>query len=277
MSKYAFVLTLFMGDSYLPGVLVIAYSIFKTKTKYDVVCMVTPDVSENAVAKMLRLGIIPIRIDYIKCNSYLEERPRMKKRYPNIELYCTKFNCLNLVQYKKVFLLDVDMCVQHNIDHIFELNTPAVRAALHSSVSFGVYSILYLNDGAIIPKNLANTFLHDEGGSIDAGCMLFEPNIQIFEEYKLYLETFDPRNYKTVMGDDDTSIFSFYLKKNIMWRYLNLKWSCIYWKMNGLCTLKDSLIINYIGLDKPWEKDLSKYEDLQPWYALNNEIKTLIQ
>ena len=35
MSKYAFVFCMFLGDSYLPGVMVVAYSIFKTKTVND--------------------------------------------------------------------------------------------------------------------------------------------------------------------------------------------------------------------------------------------------
>ena len=39
---YAYVFCMFLGDAYLPGVLVMAYSIFNTGTPHDVVCMVTP-------------------------------------------------------------------------------------------------------------------------------------------------------------------------------------------------------------------------------------------
>lgn len=273
MSKYAYVFCMFLGDSYLPGVLVVAYSIFKTKTINDIVCMVTPDVSDVAIGKMTRLGIKVVKINYLHSNSYLDERPRLKKRWPDIELYCSKFNCLSLVQYKKIFLLDIDMLVQYNIDHIFNISTPAGRIALKIS---DFYTIPVAKDGTDLKQEMSNIMLSNGTGSLDGGCLLLEPNLQMFEDYKTYLTIFDPRKFNTAMGDDELSIFSFYVKKNITWKYLNLKWSCAAWKYYGLCTLKDSLILNFIGTEKPWKKDMSKFDDLKPWYDMYNEMNNTI-
>lgn len=213
MSKYAYVFCMFLGDSYLPGVLVVAYSIFKTKTKHDVVCMVTPDVSDVAIGKMTRLGIKVVKINYLHSNSYLDERPRLKKRWPDIELYCSKFNCLSLVQYKKIFLLDIDMLVQYNIDHIFNISTPAGRIALKIS---DFYTIPVAKDGTDLKQEMSNIMLSNGTGSLDGGCLLLEPNLQMFEDYKTYLTIFDPRKFNTAMGDDELSIFSFYVKKILL-------------------------------------------------------------
>lgn len=104
---YAYVFCMFLGDAYLPGVLVMAYSIFNTGTTHDVVCMVTPDVSEDAKNKMKSINIKVVNVDYIHTNTYFDERPELKRRYPQMDKFSTKWNCLKLVQYEKVFFLDI--------------------------------------------------------------------------------------------------------------------------------------------------------------------------
>lgn len=45
--SYAWVVLVMKGDAYVPGALVTAESIKRTGSKYDVVCMVTPDVTKR--------------------------------------------------------------------------------------------------------------------------------------------------------------------------------------------------------------------------------------
>jgi len=274
MSKYAFVSCMFMGDNYLPGILVLAYSIFKTKTKYDVVCMVTPDVSEGAKAKMRKIGIKVENVEYIYTNSYLDERPSMKGRYPNIHKYSTKWNCLKLTQYKKIFLLDIDMIVQKNIDHVFDLPAPATRLVLRiptKKVLLG--AVLMMKDGEQLPRSVAKKFLYKHGGSIDGGCMLLEPSTKQYNNFLEYTKVFDPRTFDAEMTDDEFCLFSFYTSQKKKWHYLGIEWSCIEWKYNNLCSSETALINNFIGLEKPWEKDISKWPDLKYWYILYNKLK----
>ena len=58
-SKYAYVWAIFKGDRYIPGILISSWSIKRTNTKYDLVCMVTHDVSEKA-RKILRKNSIKV-------------------------------------------------------------------------------------------------------------------------------------------------------------------------------------------------------------------------
>ena len=277
-SKYAYVFAMFLGDGYLLGVLTMAYSIFKTKTKYDVVCMVTPDVSEDAKSKMKHIGIRVIDIDYIYTNPYFYLRPDIKKRYPHVEKFSTKWTCLNLTEYKKVFLLDVDMIVQRNIDHIFKLPAPATRIVLHaptntSHAQSGIYGSFIMEDGDELPDDIADTFIYKKGGAIDGGCLLLKPNKKIFKKLLKYLKNFDIRKTNAVMGDDEISLFSFYVQRQTQWHYLGIRWSCKQWKYKGLCSLSDSLILNFAGVEKPWVKNLSTYTDLKKWYLYYGEMK----
>ena len=64
MSKYAFVWLLMKGDKYMLGIFTSAYSVKKTETKHDLVCMVTPDVSEAAIKELSKL-IKVVKIEYL--------------------------------------------------------------------------------------------------------------------------------------------------------------------------------------------------------------------
>jgi inositol 3-alpha-galactosyltransferase len=45
-------------DSYLPGVLVLAYSLRKVKSKYPLVCALDPSIDEKSRQKLLDAGVI---------------------------------------------------------------------------------------------------------------------------------------------------------------------------------------------------------------------------
>lgn len=274
MSDYAFVFCMFLGGSYLPGVFVLAHSLFRTNTKYDVVCMVTHDVPQDAKDKMKAIGIKVIDVEYIYTNAYFDERPSMKGRYPHIDKYSTKWNCLKLTQYKKIFLLDIDMIVNKNIDHIFQLSAPATRLVLRlptKKVTLG--AVLMMDDGDKLPLSIAKKFLYKGMGSIDGGCILLEPSKKQYNNFLKYAKDFDPRGFNAEMTDDEFCLFSFYTSQRKKWRYLGIEWSCIQWKYKGLCIAGNALLDNFIGLGKPWDTDLSKYPDTKLWYILYNELK----
>ena len=278
MSKYAYVFAMFLGDAYLMGVLVMAYSLFKTNTIHDVVCMVTPDVSEDAKAKMKHIGIKVVNVEYIYTDPHFEVRPAMKKRYPNISKFSTKWNCLNLVEYKKIFFLDVDMIVQQNIDHVFKLPAPATRLVIHiptntSQSEFGLYASLLMEDGEKLPNDIADTFIYRRAGAVDGGCMLLKPSAKRFKKILKYLKNFDIRKLNHVMSDDEIALFAFYVEQKKQWHNLGVKWSCAPWKYKGSCTAEDSYILNYIGTQKTWDVDLSQYPDTKKWYQYYNEMK----
>jgi lipopolysaccharide biosynthesis glycosyltransferase len=235
--------------------------------------MVTPDVTETARAKMRAIGIIVAPVEYltVKIEHKLGAERPMLKRYPKIRLFVTKWQCLSLVQYDKVFLLDVDMVVLRNIDHIFNQPTPSTKVAFKVGNSGKKYR--YQETGSVVSAASANTIMHKAGGGADGGCMLLKPGAAEYKAFINYLDVFDPNKFNTTTTDDECAIFSFYAKRNILWHALDSKWSCIHWKGLGGCTPETSNIMNYIGNEKPWLADLSKYADLKKWYEAFNDLK----
>ena len=65
MSTYAYVMVMFGGDKYLPGILVMGYTIRYCGAIYDIVVMVTNDVSESSVREMKKMNMKVVHVNYL--------------------------------------------------------------------------------------------------------------------------------------------------------------------------------------------------------------------
>ena len=101
-------------------------------------------------------------------------------------------------------------------------------------------------DGHVISKELGEKILYDKAGSIDGGCMLLEPNKDMYQKFIKFSENTDVRKFNTRPTDDELLLFAFYYNNNINFHYLNATWSCIFWKMENLCSIENSHILNLI-------------------------------
>ena len=67
---YAYVCIVMLGDSYIPGAIVLAQSLINCGSKADRVCLITPDVSEEA-KKLLQMFFNKVKVvDYIQVNNW---------------------------------------------------------------------------------------------------------------------------------------------------------------------------------------------------------------
>ena len=182
MTKFAYVTVMYGKNIYLTGALVLGYSLMKTGTNFDRVILVTPDVSseynpKDAIQGSARSAEYKsylktiythiIDIDYVTASAeiFLETDTRFRDVF-------TKLACLNLTQYDKIILLDLDMIVTKNIDHLFKLEAPA--ACLKR---------FYVPFGKKIPANMicqGNKLV----GSINAGLMLLKPDKKEWDDIK---------------------------------------------------------------------------------------------
>jgi len=159
-NKYAYV-ALLMGDSpYFLGALVMGYSLKTVNTNYDIVIMVTPDVPNDQKEVLKDFYHYVIDIDFITIDKRLiknYETNRFKDVF-------TKLQCLTLTQYNKIIMIDIDMLVVKNMDHLFDLKAPAA--------SLRKYDLI---NGQKIPQHLIvknNKLI----GGINAGLMLLQPD-----------------------------------------------------------------------------------------------------
>jgi lipopolysaccharide biosynthesis glycosyltransferase len=249
-------------------------------------------VPDNAKNIMDIFKIKVVIVDYIESTDF--NRPRMFSRYPIIHKFFTKWNCLKLTQYNKIFFLDIDMVVVGDIDSVFEIDTPATRLILNENIykkeehRLEIYKRFInpdiVNNGEV-PKLYTEELLFRKGGGIDGGCMLLTPNINDFKDYIDYLKTFDPesKHYElnAIPTDDELTLLHFYYKKKVLWNYLDMRWSYIQAVYDDLSDnkkiidKKDIKILNFIGSYKPWDYNLlTLFPDTEEWYKYWNIVKS---
>jgi hypothetical protein len=102
--------------------------------------MVTEDVGEEGKAQLATVFDRVIDIDYLSTRARKLRTQKQQEKYHEwvdagdflhsfIHFFyfpaCTKWNCLKLVEYEKVLLVDADKIVLSNCDEIFQLPAPA--------------------------------------------------------------------------------------------------------------------------------------------------------
>jgi len=156
-SQDAWVVLLMIGTAYLPGVLVAGYSLRRMKTRHQIVCMVTPDIDENTKQQLFQV------YDEVVVVPYIEHATRPFKTLTQNEMYkgwidrsFTKWNCLNLVKYRRVILVDADIVFLVNVDELFDLKAPAA-----------CFSLPWMQPWS--PKGLENPYVSANGNPVVHG------------------------------------------------------------------------------------------------------------
>jgi len=242
MSKYAWVALLHYNTPYFLGAIMLAFSLKKVKTKYDTLIMVTNDVPDNQIHALKKIYKKVMPINYVNIDKNIikdYESSRFKDVF-------TKLQCLKLIEYEKIIMIDIDILVTKNMDHLFEMDAPA--AAIRKGV---------IQNGQKIPKNLIVNNNRLIGG-INAGVMLLKPSID---------------EYDSIMQDITIEKNRFMKFKNPEQDYLSLryagKWTNLDFKYNyqvGLTdriklfnySIKDAYCLHYSWRIKPWDLVQSK-------------------
>ncbi len=269
---------LMKGDSYLPGIVVSVYSVLRTKPDADLVVMVTPDVSESARQAILKAGATHLfYADYITFESLPLKTDRMTELYSKwMSSAYTKWNALAL-PYKKVLLIDADIIITDNIDHLFKVNTPA---CLFNNAFMRPVGRLpntlpgnnYLPNGARLSAEYVAKALKD-GPAIGISCTtLLSPNVS---DYNLFLTSVkEPFGYPNVMNvHDEQSLAYFYaVVKREPFYNLHQRYSIIPWKDGYLSEYDVPYGIHYFSDTKPWNASVGDFDDLVSWYKMAGEL-----
>jgi len=265
--KYAYVSTVFRGDKYIDGMMTLAASLKKTETKYDIVCMVTPDVSEGAKNRMKSFGIVVVDVPYLEYKTKPSITKKQQDAYDSwLGVSYTKWNCLNL-DYDKVLFLDVDLIVKENVDHLFNINSPASRfsAEIFKRKPFPKR----------VPPKRIDYEVNNRGTVINGSIVLLTPNKTHFVQLKEMINEMEPFGFKSLSGTDEQSLsyFMSVYKKGPKLTWTNLDAKYLYsWR--NTTNIPKIYIHNFTGTYKPWIKDLrTEYPDTLEWYNVYNTAK----
>jgi len=106
-------ISLLTTDSYLPGILGLAYSVRATQSRYELEVLVTPGVNPETRAALSLHGIPWMEVTNLENPTDVSIHHRWHRTY-------SKLHAFGLTKYEKLVFLDADILVLQNIDALFE-------------------------------------------------------------------------------------------------------------------------------------------------------------
>lgn len=273
-AQFAYVTLIFNGDRYVPGVINLWYSLKKTKTKHDFVCMYTNDVPNSSIELMNKLSIKTRLVDYVRFKTKPSITKKQRERYSKwADVSYTKWQCLNLTEYEKVLFLDSDMVAINNPDDVFKIKTPA--GVFKTPWTF--HDFYKFKTPNVVTKNEIYTSMNNRGFLATATCMLLAPCEKCFKEFIGMMRGLEPFGFNCMSFFDDQSIAYYYSiwdkGPKVDWRHLGIEYAYLLWKYNEgedpkNIDTSNIKIIDYFGKDKPWELKPNTWPDLKYWWDI---------
>jgi lipopolysaccharide biosynthesis glycosyltransferase len=269
-SKYAWVCLVMRGDKYVPGALVTAYSLRKTNTKHELVCMVTKDVTPAARNQLSIVFNSVIEVPYLSAKCKPLRTERQKELYSTwVNDAFTKWNMLKLTVYNKVMFIDADKIVLNNIDHLFDLAAPAATFSspwAKPYIENGMHNPYEsVTHGKPITKAQIAEGLTRNSFVLIGTMVLLEPNLQ---DYNFFCQRLLEQKEFGFAGcnsmTDEQSLVSLYPKSG--WTMISQQYNFIPWHIKWLQGQKP-YVFHFFGR-KPWEMDRNAWDDLDAFWQL---------
>lgn len=231
MNKQCAFVTALTSSSYIPGIVALKKSLKSVKTRYPLVVLI-PEDHYNAFAKILDSnGVLD---QFCICLSQPNLSFKNDKSY-YWDLTFFKLRAASLEQYDKIILIDSDMLINKNIDHLFECNP-------FSAV-------------------IAGEATHKEYQHLNSGLLVLEPSAKLFIELLNCTEKAIQRRSQQNLYAGDQDVFIEYKKgwEQEQKLHLSEEYNCFYDDIYRVAKkldirAKDISIIHFIGKEKPWMK-----------------------
>ncbi|WWC69587.1 uncharacterized protein I206_103530 [Kwoniella pini CBS 10737] len=113
--KCAWVVFLLSTSSYLPGILVLSWTLKKFNSKYPLIVAVNPKLSKSVINVLKEYGL---QIKLIKPLIPKGEINLIAERF--VDTWC-KAEVFGFIEYDRVCLIDGDMMIRQNMDELFNI------------------------------------------------------------------------------------------------------------------------------------------------------------
>lgn len=263
--------TLVTKPSYLPGVVVLAHSLDKHKSKYPFVVQYTDGLGEKGItvlkAEARRSGrIIPSHVDLLLPRGGIEGTAgvAVAERFRDTFTKLRAFEVYKL-GFSRACFLDADMAVFQNPDDVCNIAMPRDWIA-------STHACVCIPDGAdwaphswqkgncpyttlTKPDQVAeDTSSRPTYGFLNGGLFVFYPNEELWTRMMGFFNSSE--RLKDYQFPDQDFLADFF----------RCKWKAVSWKYNAIKThpyihpalwSEDELVILHYIVDKPWERRIS--------------------
>ncbi|TKA54101.1 hypothetical protein B0A53_03478 [Rhodotorula sp. CCFEE 5036] len=232
---YAALLT---NEAYLPGLLLLDHTLKQVSTRYPLVVLTTASFPEKHLALLTALGIEYRKVDL------LEPKGEVKLIEERFRDTWSKLQAFALEDYERIVLLDCDMTVFENIDHLLDdddiLPGPDWIAASHVCACNPLDEDWYLPDCK--PENCAFTYAESQStaapppasmlsqkrtyGLLNSGLVVLRPSRALHDRIVSHLHT-SPTVATMALPDQD-----------LLGEVFAGRWTPLPWRMNALKTFR---------------------------------------
>lgn len=213
--------TLLYGPScheYFLGALVLGHGLLKhggssgstSPPLVDRVLLYTPDVPEVYLQALEMVGWTNKRVEYLSGVSRSYFHNWKTSRFVDV---FTKLRALQLTQYRKIMLLDLDLLIRHPrvaggnlqpLESVFDLDTPAAMKRGPPVPKHGE-TVSYAEMWGHSTRRTGDSLpFHQQASGINAGVMLLEPDAKVFALMEKELrDWYHPEHYPTYMPEQE--------------------------------------------------------------------------
>jgi len=254
-----------LGDSYVPGALVLAHSLRKHGSKADLVVLVSSDVSRSARNDLRQVFNVVKEVDLISGRAihrpwkrYTSGEQNGQKMYAWTSHCFTKIHALTLTQYEKVCLLDADMLCVSKPDSVFSLAAPAGNCALFDTPSANSQ----WHARRLSVEQVSESIRRSYGMR---GCIyILRPNPHHFDLCRSIISKYQGYGVRAFhIGADEKLISDLYLDQ---WTHIHMRFACNSWKSDPKHIGSDPAVFLHFVTEKPWTP-VDLWPDTKVWNA----------
>ena len=244
-NEYSYV-TVLSNAAYIPGVIALINSLKNVKSQYPLTILV-PDDSTDWYNSLKELGCQIITRPAIKFHN----KNQQEGHYWDHTFF--KLAAMSLTEFKKIVLLDSDMLIMQNIDHLFD--SPHMTAVMDRR-PFSPNYALNLNSGLIVIEPNSNDYLK----------LINLIELSITSRTADGLACGDQDVFHSYVNDwADKKDLHLPETYNVFFGHISRLLSQGYFKSK-----KDIYVVHFIGRQKPWQYHTFKTKLSYFWQGLKN-------
>eukprot|EP00929_Paragymnodinium_shiwhaense_P074674 TRINITY_DN38227_c0_g1_i1.p1 TRINITY_DN38227_c0_g1~~TRINITY_DN38227_c0_g1_i1.p1 ORF type:complete len:814 (-),score=162.36 TRINITY_DN38227_c0_g1_i1:56-2497(-) len=220
--KYAYVITLWgSSPDYILGALVLGQSLARTGSKHSRLCLHCDDVPPRYIKLISQLWECRVIEHVDACLEKLSFQDGNPHRFDKV---FTKLRVMQLTDFEKILLMDIDLIVTANIDDLFDLPAPAALRRGMNEMEYPLKTGDPIYGGPFFGgADPGSKWSWGQGTGINAGVMLLRPDNDTFK--KMLVEISDPLHPSHCRGNGPEQDYLSRYWSDKPWTYIGVEYN----------------------------------------------------